>query len=147
MVCYNSLRPSTEGKNEWIAAELRSRCLDNNRTDKSQAPRVQNPMEFLLRMEDPTEILEGTFHIDMNAQHVRDVDDGLTVIGALDDWKDNQEQLQTALQTIDVITDEKDELAKASQQLRDELEAVKAVQAALTRSAQGSEPAHESTGT
>ncbi|CAJ1934934.1 unnamed protein product [Cylindrotheca closterium] len=77
-------------------------------------------MDFLLCMEDPVEILEGTLHIDIHAKHVRDVDDGLSVIGYLDDWNESQAQLQTALQTIETITDKKNSLNRDLQSVRDE---------------------------
>ncbi|CAJ1939869.1 unnamed protein product, partial [Cylindrotheca closterium] len=87
---------------EWVPSELRSRY--------------------------PVEILEGTLHIDIHAKHVRDVDDGLSVIGYLDDWNESQAQLQTALQTIETITDEKNSLNRDLQSVCDELEAMKAAQ-------------------
>ncbi|CAJ1959607.1 unnamed protein product [Cylindrotheca closterium] len=111
---------------EWVPSELRSRCIDNP-TD-NQGPRVRDPMDFLLCMEDPVEILEGTLHIDIHAKHVRDVDDGLSVIGHLNNWNESQAQLQTALQTIETITDEKNSLNRDLQSVRDELEAMKAAQ-------------------
>ncbi|CAJ1937237.1 unnamed protein product, partial [Cylindrotheca closterium] len=89
---------------------------------KSQAVRFDR----IHGMEDPVEILEGTLHIDIHAKHVRDVDDGLSVIGYLDDWNESQAQLQTALQTIEIITDEKNSLNRDLQSVRDELEAMKA---------------------
>ncbi|CAJ1926817.1 unnamed protein product [Cylindrotheca closterium] len=111
---------------EWVPSELRSRCIDDPTDD--QGPQVRDPMDFLLCMEDPVEILEGTLHIDIHAKHVRDVDDGLSVIGYLDDWNESQAQLQTALQTIETITDEKNSLNRDLQSVRDELEAMKAAQ-------------------
>ena len=113
---------------EWVPTELRSRCIDDPTED--QGPQVHDPMDFLLCMEDPVEVLEGTLHIDIHAKHVRDVDDGLSVVGYLDDWNESQEQLQNALQTIETITDEKNGLSRDLQALRDELEAMKAAQVA-----------------
>ncbi|CAJ1946115.1 unnamed protein product, partial [Cylindrotheca closterium] len=113
---------------EWVPSELRSRCVDDPTNE--QGPQVRDPMDFLLCMEDPVEILEGTLHIDIQAKHVRDVDDGLSVIGYLDDWNENQAQLQTALQTIETITDERNSLNRDLQSVRDELEAMKAAQEA-----------------
>ncbi|CAJ1953165.1 unnamed protein product [Cylindrotheca closterium] len=112
----------------WVPLELRSRCIDDPTDD--QGPQVRDPMDFLLCMEDPVEILEGTLQIDIHAKHVRDVDDGLSVIGYLDDWNKSQAQLQTALQTIETITDEKNSLNRDLQSVRDELEAMKAAQEA-----------------
>jgi len=54
------------------------------------------------------------------------VDDGLTVLGHLDDWNESQAQLQSALQTIAVYKDETAAMTKDNQLLRDELEALKA---------------------
>ncbi|CAJ1945359.1 unnamed protein product, partial [Cylindrotheca closterium] len=45
---------------EWVPSELRSRCIDDPTDD--QGPQVRDPMDFLLCMEDPVEILEGTLH-------------------------------------------------------------------------------------
>ncbi|CAJ1938806.1 unnamed protein product [Cylindrotheca closterium] len=73
---------------EWVPSELRFRCIDDP-TDE-QGPQVRDPMDFLLCMEDPVEILEGTLHIDIHAKHVRDVDDGLSVLGYLDDWNNSR---------------------------------------------------------
>ncbi|CAJ1968453.1 unnamed protein product [Cylindrotheca closterium] len=87
-------------------------------------------MDFLLCMEDPMEILEGTLHIDIHAKHVQDVDDGLSVIGYLDDWNKNKAQLQTAPQTIETITHERNSLNWDLQSVCDELEAMKAAQEA-----------------
>ena len=109
---------------EWDPAQLRSRCTSEPVDD--QGPQVRDPMDFLLLLEDPTEILEGTLHIDIHANHARDVDDGLTVLGHLDDWNESQAQLQSALQTIAVYKDETAAMTKDNQLLRDELEALKA---------------------
>ncbi|CAJ1959588.1 unnamed protein product [Cylindrotheca closterium] len=92
---------------EWVPSELRSRCIEDPTND--QGPQVRDSMDFLLCMEDPVEILEGT-HIGIHAKHVWDVDDGFSMIGYLDNWNENQAQLQTALQTIETITDEKNSL-------------------------------------
>ncbi|CAJ1933722.1 unnamed protein product, partial [Cylindrotheca closterium] len=81
-------------------------------------------------LEDPVEILEGTLHIDIHAKHVWDVDDGLSVIGYLNDWNENQAQLQTALQTIETITDKRNSLNRDLQSVCDELEAIEAAQEA-----------------
>ncbi|CAJ1935336.1 unnamed protein product [Cylindrotheca closterium] len=113
---------------EWVPSELLSRCIDD--PTNNQGPQVRDPMDFLLCMEDPMEILEGALHIDIHAKHVWDVDDGLSVIGYLDDWNENQAQLQTALQTIKTITDETNSLNRDLQSVCDELEAMKAVQEA-----------------
>jgi hypothetical protein len=109
----------------WFPGELRTRCVDNP-TDQPTGPKVADPLAFLLRMEDPSEILEGTLHIDVNSDNARDVDDGLTVIGALDDLKEREEQLLSALQTIDVMQDAHTELELKHQALLDRLAALEA---------------------
>ncbi|CAJ1964395.1 unnamed protein product [Cylindrotheca closterium] len=57
---------------KWVPSELCSCCIDNPTGD--QGHQVRDPMDYLLCLEDPVEILEGTLHIDIHPKHVQDVD-------------------------------------------------------------------------
>ena len=101
----------------WSPTDLCAKCVD--RTTSSGA-HVEDSLDFLLTMEDdPMDRAEGTLHLDVNMASVRDIDDGATVAGALDELREAQEGLATALE-------QNDQLQDANVQLQAQLAAQKA---------------------
>ena len=87
----------------WSPDELRSNCM--NPPSSLGGVVVEDALDFVLRVgDDPMITMEGTLHIDPNMASVKDIDDGLTVIGFMDDWKAQHNDLTHAIQQITIVT-------------------------------------------
>ena len=112
----------------WFPSELRSKCVDQSTSDGRQ---VEDSLDFLMGVDDdPMEHVEGTLHIDVNMASVRDIDDGATVAGALDELREAQEGLVSALEQNDQLQDEN---AKLQARLRQQQALIEANQAEMAR--------------
>lgn len=79
---------------KWSPPELCSR--------RAQAV-VDGGLEFLEdSMDDPTDVFDGTLELDLEMADAKDIDDGATVTGALDEIRERESQLEDAFQEIEV---------------------------------------------
>jgi len=129
-VSGNDIQRSFSQNLEWDPERLSARRTNQTTT------MLDDGLDFLDGFgEDPLDIYDGTLTIDLNIANSKDIDDGATVAGAMEDLRATEAQLEDAFTEIEIQgqqIEERDKKLVAQQKaLEEERERTRAIQARL----------------
>jgi len=129
-VSGNDIQRSFSQNLEWDPERLSARRTNHN------TAMLDDGLDFLDGFgEDPLDIYDGTLTIDLNIANSKDIDDGATVAGAMEDLRATEAQLEDAFTEIEIqgqqIEERDKKLAAQHKALEEERERTKAIQARL----------------